>query len=620
MNSNTAIIQRLAICALDMGPRWYRPLLRLLTVFARDITHTSDRVDLIAVRHAIAILTSPHDVYRICRRGVGTCHIEPWQSSSAATSTGASACLQQHLLAWFTPPVRWQLFLGVLQFTGLVYLICHPTTGILIAALPVLAFNSSTGSDTAASGAGPATALTGTNGSTAASTVVTLLVDNPDLSGVATDGSAVIWIKSSSGLQYSKITAVNNTAGVKTVTVATAYANTEGSRTWGIGGKRATLDHVDSRTLIQSDVKAGWTISLEDDQTITSTLTPTSGGAAGTGWILVKGNSVNRRTITCSANAASWTISSASANLWRYENVNFADSNGTKTSANAFNFSNSATVDFCWVNCATDSTNKQLRFILRSANTVGHYVLVGCDVNNTTGTEAISITSSTQYLSAFCCTFRNNAGHGLVIDSGYYVDFTGCVFAANAGHGVKLSESGTWLGFSSKFVANTFDGATGASSGIDASGIATNSLFVNNIIWANNIFSNNGTSGSAYGANVKSTAIQTPAYIGYNVYFGNRTSATLNWPTAGTTTLSGVNELTVDPGYTNASGGNFTVGTTVKALGFPDNVAATAQAPNATIAGVASGTPTYVDIGAAQRIEGSGALLTHPGMTGGMRG
>src|SRR5678815_4211503 len=270
-------------------------------------------------------------------------------------------------------------------------------------ALPTILFNSGTGSDTAASGAGPATALTGTGASTTASSgTVSLLTDNPDLSGVAVDGSAVLWVKSSSGLQYSKITAVDNTAGVKTVTCATVYANTESGRTWGIGGKRATLDHADSRILLQADVKAGWIIQLEDDQSLASTLTPTSGGAQGTGWITLRGDSATtRRTITNSANSATFTFSSTSAILWRFENVNFANSNGTKTSANAFNFSAAVTNSFSWVNCSTDGTNKQLRFINRSASSILRLALIGCDIHDTTGTAAVSVTSASQCLTVF---------------------------------------------------------------------------------------------------------------------------------------------------------------------------------------------------------------------------
>ncbi len=139
-------------------------------------------------------------------------------------------------------------------------------------ALPVVKINSSGSSDTAASGAGPATALFGTAAATAASTVVTLLVDNPDLSGVATDGSAAIWIGSSSGRRWSRITAVNNTAGVKTVTVATAFANTESGKNWGIGGKRATL--AGSAQLFK-DFESGWVIDPQSGETFTADIVVT---------------------------------------------------------------------------------------------------------------------------------------------------------------------------------------------------------------------------------------------------------------------------------------------------------------------------------------------------------
>src|SRR5262245_57151438 len=70
--------------------------------------------------------------------------------------------------------------------------------------LPIIQINNSTGSDTAASGAGPATALTGTLAATHANTTANI-TDAVDLSGVATDGSAALWVLSSSGRQFSKI-------------------------------------------------------------------------------------------------------------------------------------------------------------------------------------------------------------------------------------------------------------------------------------------------------------------------------------------------------------------------------------------------------------------------------
>ena len=77
-------------------------------------------------------------------------------------------------------------------------------------AFPTISINNSTGSDTAASGAGPATAVTGAGASLNATSTITLSADTPDLSGVATDGSDAIWVETSSGRQYYKITAVDD--------------------------------------------------------------------------------------------------------------------------------------------------------------------------------------------------------------------------------------------------------------------------------------------------------------------------------------------------------------------------------------------------------------------------
>ncbi len=132
-------------------------------------------------------------------------------------------------------------------------------------ALPTVAINS-TGSDIGASGAGPSVALTGTLAATHTNTTVNI-TDGADLSGVAVDGSAALWVSSSSGRQWSGITGISGSVGAWTVTVADAYANTESGKTWGIGGKRATLA---GSIQLGLDVRAGWTIDVQTNQTLTA--------------------------------------------------------------------------------------------------------------------------------------------------------------------------------------------------------------------------------------------------------------------------------------------------------------------------------------------------------------
>jgi hypothetical protein len=127
-------------------------------------------------------------------------------------------------------------------------------------------FNSSTGSNTAASGLGPATAITGSNAAHtngAASTTITL-TNTPDLSGV--QAGDMLWINSTR--KFSVISAVDN--GAKTVTVDDSFNIASGSAvSYAIGGKRLSL--AGSSTLYASggDIKAGWILEMESAYTET---------------------------------------------------------------------------------------------------------------------------------------------------------------------------------------------------------------------------------------------------------------------------------------------------------------------------------------------------------------
>lgn len=125
-------------------------------------------------------------------------------------------------------------------------------------AYPVILFDSTNGDDANASGAGPATAITSTSGSTdAAGTVVT--IPNADLSSVAVDGSHAVYI---SGQGLRSITAKAD-SGLSTanVTVGTAFTGSLTSQTVAIGGVRQYL-FGSTRSEIESSCEAGWTLSL----------------------------------------------------------------------------------------------------------------------------------------------------------------------------------------------------------------------------------------------------------------------------------------------------------------------------------------------------------------------
>jgi hypothetical protein len=123
---------------------------------------------------------------------------------------------------------------------------------------PVINFDSDNG-ETAplASGAGPAIALTGASASTDAGGTVVTLDGSPDLSGVAIDGSHVIYLDDATAgnRRWAAINAKDDVAD--TVTVEQAFAGTLSGLSWAIGGELDGLDAAAHRLLWRNNGSAG---------------------------------------------------------------------------------------------------------------------------------------------------------------------------------------------------------------------------------------------------------------------------------------------------------------------------------------------------------------------------
>lgn len=451
----------------------------------------------------------------------------------------------------------------------LLFILCSPLWG----ALPTILFNSSTGSDTAASGSGPGTALSGTAAATAASTLVTLLVDNPDLSGVATDGSAAIWVGSSSGRQFAKITAVDNTVGVKTVTVANAYANTESGKNWGIGGKRSSFDAASNRTLLgATGALAGWTIQFEDSTAATLTTSAISGATSGdatTGPIIIRGATAG--IVMNQTGSANHFASTAASNptFWKFENLKFTNSNGTKTNAIAFNMN---TGQFTLNNCSIGDVTNTLATGLGRAGGTPEYYCFNTEISYcSTGGTARGV------LIFEGCWIHNNAV-GIIQGSTSGMQIFDSLITGNTGDGINFSFAGT----SAQIIIRNCTIHGNGGDGVDMSaGVFTVFPFM---------FNNNFTGNGNYGIRAASGQA-TLGTFDYNNYGAgglvNTSGAYLNLN-------AGEHDLAVDPGYVNAAGNNFATGAAVRALGFP-------LASVGTIGAGRSSTSSYTDVGAMQQ-------------------
>jgi len=116
-------------------------------------------------------------------------------------------------------------------------------------------FNNSTGSDTQASGLGPATAVFGSGASTTSASAV---VTGIDTAGVT--AGDLLFVDSLSGRKFSIIASVDSSTQV---TCDDNFSNTESDVIWAIGGKRRNWATGTSRFLNRTDIKAGWSVDIE---------------------------------------------------------------------------------------------------------------------------------------------------------------------------------------------------------------------------------------------------------------------------------------------------------------------------------------------------------------------
>jgi len=440
---------------------------------------------------------------------------------------------------------------------------------------PTLVFNSGTGSDSAASGAGPATAVTGTTNAVTSSTTVTF-AGSPDLSGVAQDGTAVLWVN---GVGFVRISTVDNVA--KSCVVETALTCSAGT-SFAIGGKRATFDSTESRRLFaatSSPTALGatgqWTLQLEDDQLLTSTLTLAF--TAGTDWLTIQRDGSTLREIACNASGAA-VFTCNTANRVRFKGIQGRHRHATvkgpfmtHSSTQQVEFVDSIVGDDSGANCPTYA----------STRTAGGATIT---LINSSIRKCSSIgINGTHYVFMEGSEVSGCGGAGLSPGGGI-VQAKDSIIAHNSGDGVNTSSVGG-SNAPCKFENCTIHGNAG--DGIEFTG--------NNCV--SHIVINCSITGNSSGYGIKCSGTGPHHMVCEYNNFGNASDSTNNSSGAVSGfTLSATN-LTVAANYTDPSNSvrNFKPGTNLKAAGFPPSTA--------TMAAGQTGSTTYIDIGAVQRQE-----------------
>ena len=305
---------------------------------------------------------------------------------------------------------------------------------------PIL-FNNSTGSDTTASGLGVANVYGTGASTTGASAVVT---------GISTTGVSagdLLWVQSSSGRQFSIIASVDSSTQV---TCDDNFDNTESSRTWAIGGKRATFDNADSRNVF-SYSQADWIVETETDQTIASSL-------QGTGrQITIKSASDAIQTITVSVDAEA-----LRGGTYYLENLKFQCSAVSTKSVWLWDNGTQFTHIVAKKCVFGDATNRfytlangggvfqsyiklyqcDIQYMISNGfNYVGNQMhFEGCRFsNNSSSGMALAHSGGSNLVTINNCVFHNNGAHGLLAGRAQMTSITNSIFYGNNNYGIAIS-------------------------------------------------------------------------------------------------------------------------------------------------------------------------------------
>lgn len=409
---------------------------------------------------------------------------------------------------------------------------------------PIL-FNSGSGSDTLASGLGPATAINDSTESTTVSYSGTTITFSgaTDLSGVT--AGDLMYIATSTGRKLFEISSVND--GADTLVVHEAPTGTTSGLSWAIGGKRATLG-ADSGVMWGADgAEVDWILQLESGYTesFSSSVSITAGASTGFITIRAESGAATKPILTMTGTGTMFAFQGG-AEYYRWKSIAFENTNASPGAC--FSSNDSAQDMFVFDDCSwSNSTNE----FSSAVNTTGDgkWVMLNCDI---IGCDS----------------------HGFVINDGNVsCYFDGCKVMDNGGDGIRVNNCAT-------------DGATvrncwvhnNTSNGVHM--VGADWLDMNNCVLdgnggdglhvdrittvKNNIFSNN----TAYGIDIGGSANNALAgMLDYNCFHSNTSGHRNNADV-------GDNDITANPFYVDRTNDDFTLmdGSPCADVGFPEQI------------------------------------------------
>jgi hypothetical protein len=435
---------------------------------------------------------------------------------------------------------------------------------------PVILVNSATGSDAAASGAGPVPALSGTaNAATDGAGTTVTLPAGTDLSNVLTDGSHVIFLSDATAgaRNFGKITAKAGSGGATpTVVVANAFGLSLTGKDWAIGGKRASIGGTTSKKLVENnsasgDLMPGWAVELESGHTET----------LAAGWTCRRSGDTVDGPITIRGTFAAGTLPllnhSANAvfvgfvnnlSYWQFRDFEIRNTNATKTASVAFSITGGAcTAVIAERVKVADQTNKFWR-AFAFGNFATNFFVLRCELGYLAD-AAIVAAASTVRTTVRASRIHHCTGDGITLSAGGgSIEIIGNEIFGNGGPGIHVSANtnSCW-----RVIDGNTIYANGTAGIQDTTGTAGGTSVINGNVLANNILANNVGPGLLLDGAGMTAVFWNSATINY----GNQTY--LN--TSGPCNLSGIlsGDSGLDPQFVGPT--DLRVGNNLRGKGYP---------------------------------------------------
>lgn len=413
--------------------------------------------------------------------------------------------------------------------------------------------------------------LSGTGDAVATGSVIQLTAGT-DLSGVVTSGAtqSSIYLAQATNANQKIFWITAKDDALDQVTVSVAPTGVTGSN-WAIGGRFVWTPASIEATLVAGDV-----VVLNNSPAAVSSgswLTGRAAGSQAAGPIKVKGKTGVRPVVT--QNNTSSLISN-SQNHWWYENFETAQTGASGSTIASIG-------PYTWLYNMKSSDAGQ------SVATLGGYSRVLASEFTGSGSPAAVLFSNQLGCYLHGNYIHDNASDGLGFtggQNGTFAVLSKNIFDTNAGRGMLFSGA-----FPSGSNTIWLDGNTVYGNGDSGLEVTDADAVVVNI---NNIFSENGNAAGEYNIEHIAAAAELLGFHGWNVFYhsGGGGGANLSNLTVNAQVAS--SEFTTDPLFTNAAGGDFSIGSTspAKATGFPGQFL--------------GGSLGYLDVGAVQRQEAGG--------------